>query len=262
MYRSLHLVRSIRFTCFVGCLALLASGCTKPVDNTISDTNGKRTVVIGMVAKSESNDVFVAAHAGAVAAAKELADKYGVNVKIDWRTPSSEDASKQADFVRALANEGVDGIAVSCSVAQTLTGAINDAVDKGITVVCFDSDAPDSKRMAVYGTDDIQCGNVIMDELAEAMGGKGTVAILAGNPSAPNLQKRVQGVREALKKYPDIKELNDGKGVFYHEETPEKAVEAVNAAMTAYPGGIDGWAFYRRLAPVHRQRARIRAGLH
>jgi ABC-type sugar transport system substrate-binding protein len=35
-----------------------------------------------------------------------------------------------------------------------------------------------------------------MEQLAKEMGGKGVVAILAGNQNAPNLQKRVQGVKE------------------------------------------------------------------
>ena len=78
-----------------------------------------------------------------------------------------------------------------------------------------------------------------MDVLAKAMGEKGTMAILAGNQSAPNLQNRVAGAKEALKKYPNMK-LNE-PGVFYHVETPEKAAEAVQQAQNANPG-IQGWA--------------------
>jgi ribose transport system substrate-binding protein len=81
-----------------------------------------------------------------------------------------------------------------------------------------------------------------MAELATAMNNTGTIAILAGNQSAPNLQKRVQGVRDELKKHPNMHELNDGKGVFFHQETPEKAAEAVQNAQNANPG-IQGWAF-------------------
>jgi ribose transport system substrate-binding protein len=113
-------------------------------------------------------------------------------------------------------------------------------VDKGIAVICFDSDAPNSKRFAYYGTDAMDCGRRTMEELAKAMGEKGTVAILAGNQSAPNLQSRVAGAKQALAKYPNMK-LND-PGVFYHVETPEKAAEAVLSAQNANPG-IQGWAF-------------------
>ncbi len=79
-----------------------------------------------------------------------------------------------------------------------------------------------------------------MRELAKSMGEKGVVAILGGNQSAPNLQKRVEGAKEELAKYPNMK-LNE-PGVFYHVETPEKAAEAVQSAQNANPG-IQGWCF-------------------
>jgi ribose transport system substrate-binding protein len=221
-------------------------GCSK-ADNSNSSSGsssaagGKRKIVIGFVAKSQSNAVFQAAHAGARDACKDLADKYNADISVDIRTPSDEDATKQADAIDALAREGVDGIAISCSEAQTVTPSIDKAVAKGIPVMCFDSDAPNSKRFAYYGTDDTSCGKTVMIELAKAMNDTGTIAILAGNQSAPNLQRRVAAVRDELKNHPNMHELNDGNGVFYHQETPEKAAEAVQTAQQANPT-IGGWA--------------------
>ncbi|HWP40511.1 MAG TPA: substrate-binding domain-containing protein [Tepidisphaeraceae bacterium] len=150
-------------------------------------------------------------------------------------------AQRQAQAIEALTGAGVAGIAVSCSEARTVTPAIDKAVRRGIPVICFDSDAPQSRRFAYYGTDDQQCGQRVMAELAKAMGQKGTIAILAGNQSAPNLQARVQGVKDELKKYPNMKLLEAGGGVFYHQETPERAAEALQAAQNANPQ-IEGWA--------------------
>jgi ribose transport system substrate-binding protein len=199
----------------------------------------KKKVLLGFVAKSLSNDVFQAAQVGAADAAKELGPKYNAEVQLEIRTPNDEDATKQAEAIEALARMGAQGIAVSCSEANTVTPSIDKAVSRGVQVMCFDSDAPNSKRFAYYGTDDKSCGERTVDVLAKAMGEKGTVAILAGNQSAPNLQNRVAGAKEALKKYPNMK-LND-PGVFYHVETPEKAAEAVQQAQNANPS-IQGWA--------------------
>ena len=179
---------------------------------------------------------------GALDAAKELGDKYNADISINWQTPPDEDAQKQVQAVEALSGSGVQGLAVSCSEARTLTTAIDKAVRKGIPVICFDSDAPKSKRFAYYGTDDEACGKSVMLNLAKAMGDKGTVAILAGNQSAPNLQNRVKGVKEELASHPGMKLLEASGGVFYHQETPEKAAEAVQSAQNANPG-IEGWAF-------------------
>ncbi len=196
-----------------------------------------RVLTIGLVAKSQGNPVFQAARVGAEDAAKELGAKYNLKIKIDWRTPNEEDAQKQAEAIEQLVLAGADGISVSCSDANKLTDAINRAVDNGVPVATFDSDAPSSKRFVTYGVDDLKCGEQTMDELARIMGGKGVVAILAGNQNAPNLQKRVQGVKNAAKKYPGIT-IRD---TYYHKETPQDAAAKVEQVMQANPD-IAGWA--------------------
>lgn len=197
----------------------------------------ERKVTIGVVAKSQSNPVFQAAHQGAMDAAKELGPKYGVQVTIDIQTPPQEDAQKQAQAVELLGRKGVDGIAVSCSDANALTPAIDKAINAGAVVMTFDSDAPRSKRLCYYGTDDITCGKMVMSELAKVMGGKGKIAILAGNQSAPNLRNRVNGVKEELANHPEITVID----TFYHQETPEQAAATVQREQTAHPD-IAGWA--------------------
>ncbi|MGN6385569.1 MAG: substrate-binding domain-containing protein, partial [Verrucomicrobiota bacterium] len=197
----------------------------------------QKTYVIGLVAKSQGNPVFQAARVGAEQAAKDLGQKYGINIKIDWRTPNEEDAQKQAEAIEQLVLSGARGIAVSCSDANKLTDAINSAVENGVPVATFDSDAPASKRFVTYAIDDVKCGEEIMEELAKAMNGKGVVAILAGNQNAPNLQKRVQGVKNAARKFPGIQI----RETYYHKETPQDAAAKVEQVMQSNPD-ITGWA--------------------
>lgn len=192
---------------------------------------------IAMIAKSSTNPVFLSARTGAEAAAKDLGAKHGVAITIDWRTPSTEDGTVQAQRIAQAVNEGANCVLISCSDAAKVTGAINDAVKRGVPVMTFDSDAPDSQRFAFYGVDDVKTGAKVLDELAPLIGDKGKVAILAGNQNAPNLQKRVQGVKEAAAKHPGIEIV----GTFYHTETPQDAAAEVTRVMNAYPG-IRGWA--------------------
>ncbi len=214
---------------------LIHSGCGRK-----QEKSSMESITIGLVAKSQSNPVFQAAYTGARDAARELGPRYGVSVVIDWQTPPEENAQKQAEAIEQLARQGVKGIAVSCSDANAVTGAIDKAVDLGAAVVCFDSDAPASRRFCFYGTDDSSCGALVMRELAAAMKENGTVAILAGNQSAPNLQNRARGALEELKKHPGMRLLE--QGIFYHPETPEQAAETVNRAQSTHPE-IQGWAF-------------------
>ncbi len=197
----------------------------------------KPSYKIGLIAKSESNPVFIAARVGAEDAAKELSAKYNIDVTIVWRTPAEEDAQKQASFIEQLVVAGVDGMAISCSDASKVTPAINKAVDRGILVACFDSDAPASKRFVYHGIDDAECGKAVMREMAAIVGASGgKIAILAGNQTAPNLQARVRGVKEELAKHPGFKLVD----VYYHRETAQDAAAKVQEVQTTNPD-IVGW---------------------
>ncbi|MCA9287990.1 MAG: substrate-binding domain-containing protein [Phycisphaerales bacterium] len=192
---------------------------------------------IGVIAKSSGNAVFQAARQGAVDAARDLGQQMGCDVEIIWKTPNNEDAQQQAQYIEQLASQGVDGIAISCTDANIVTPAIDNAVDQGVTVVTFDSDAAASRRMCYYGVDDYTAGRKVMELLAERMGGEGVVAVLAGNQAAPNLQARVRGVREEAGEHDGIQILD----VYYHVETPSDAVARMQQVQTANPQ-ITGWA--------------------
>jgi ribose transport system substrate-binding protein len=213
----------------LGCVAVVAMASVL--------AQGKKSFKIALIAKSSTNPVFLSARTGAEAAAKELSAKYGIDIAIDWRTPPTEDGQVQAQRIADAVNEGDDAIILSCSDAGKVTGAINDAAARGVPVMTFDSDAPQSKRFAFYGVDNVASGEQVMSELAKQLGGKGKVAILAGNQNAPNLRMRAEGVVKEAANHPDIKII----GTFYHIETPQDAAAEVVRVMSAYPD-IDGWA--------------------
>lgn len=225
-------------------IALVSAACSGDRPATSDSANAAKGVGaadndinIALIAKSSTNPVFLAARTGAEAAAKELSVN-GLKVSVSWLTPPQEDGQVQAQRIQQAVNEGADGILIAASDAGKVTGAINDAVDRGVAVMTFDSDAPQSKRFAYYGVDDIKTGNAVMAELAAAMKGKGVVAILAGNQNALNLQRRVQGVREEAAKHPGIRIVN----AFNHIETPQDAAAEVIRVNNAYPE-VNGWAF-------------------
>ena len=233
-------MRDMRVTSALGAAVLLVTaGCGRPADKGVGSSpavSGK-AFTIAMIAKSSTNPVFLAGRAGAEAAAAELTKTHGVTVRIEWLTPPSEDGAVQAQRVAQAVNEGANAILLAASDAGKLVGAVDEAVARGVPVMTFDSDVPGSKRFSFYGGDDALIGRQIMDELATQMGGKGKVAILAGNQNAPNLQKRVAGTRDAAKQYPGITIVN----AFNHIETPQDAAAEVLRVQNAYPD-LQGWA--------------------
>jgi ribose transport system substrate-binding protein len=193
-----------------------------------------------MIGKIADNPVFVASYSGARLAAKELSKKYNVDIFIDWQTPATENVEEQATAIDHFARSKVDGIAIACSDANYLTSAIDKVSEKGIPVMCFDSDAPKSKRFAYCGADDAEFGKMLMKEIADELKGKGVIAVLAGNKNALNQQRRLQGLREELKKYPKI--TLSPENIYHNLEITERAVETVTHAQKMNPN-IEGWVF-------------------
>jgi ribose transport system substrate-binding protein len=219
-----------------------ASGTTGSTAASKPATGGKDYKASGlkitMIAKSNNNPVFQSSKVGAEKAAEDLGKQNGIKITIDWQTPETEDGQVQAEKIAQAANEGADVVLLSCTDASKVNGAINDAVAKGVQVMTFDSDAPDSKRFAFYGADDTAAGTQVMDELAAA--GKGqpmNVAILAGSETAPNLKKRSAAVIEEAKKFKNVKII----GTFHHKETPQDASSEVIKDNNANPS-INAWA--------------------
>jgi ribose transport system substrate-binding protein len=220
------------------------SGCKRSEPSAASATEpaagaapAGKPIRIAMIAKSSTNPIFLSARRGAETAARDQSGKIGVPIEIIWLTPPQEDGQIQAQRIAQAVNEGANAILVSCSDAGKLTGAINDAVARGVPVMTFDSDAPQSKRFSYYGVDDRALGEAVMAELAKQLGGRGKVAILAGNQNAPNLRRRVDGIKAEAAKHRGIQIV----GTFYHSETPQDAAAEVIRVENSYPD-IKGWA--------------------
>ncbi len=192
--------------------------------------------------------VFNYARIGAERAAKELG-----NVEVIWRAPESADQLRQKEILESFITQGVDGIAISCTNGDFLTDTINKAVDAGIPVITWDADAPKSKRLAYYGVDDFAAGKIMGEETAKLLGGKGTVAIIT-SLGAYNLQRRLEGVQEALKGHPGLKVVE----TFDIKEDPVRCAEIIATATNKYGElgawiSVGGWPVFTRnaLDPVN-----------
>ncbi|MFQ3548837.1 MAG: substrate-binding domain-containing protein [Armatimonadota bacterium] len=239
----LSFVRIFMNFLFILLVVMLTSGClprtsSEPISKT--DTIEEKPIKlykVAFISKSSSNPIFVPALKGAEDSAKLLSKKYDISIQIEDLSPTNEEPQMQAKNIVNAVNSGVNAIMISCSDSDLLTPAINEAVSRGVQVMTFDSDAPNSKRFAFYGLNDTRAGMLLLNELAMQIGKKGDIAILAGNQSAPNLKKRVEGVKIEKEKYPELNIV----GIFYHIETPKDAAEALLKAQDENPN-IIGWA--------------------
>ena len=199
------------------------SGCSKPA-------NESRRLRFAVIPKALHIPVFDYARTGAERTARRLG-----GIEILWRGPETTDEIRQKEILESFIAQRVDGIAISCLNGDLLTDAIDRAVDAGIPVVTFDSDAPKSKRLAFYGVNDIEAGRALGDGLAKLLGGRGRVALIT-SLGADNLQKRLDGAREALARYPAINIVE----VFDVRDDPVRVAEIIATGAQRYPD-LDGW---------------------
>ena len=225
-------------------VALAVSGCggskEQPASN--APAAGQR-LRFAVIPKALDIPVFNYARIGAERQAKE----YG-NVDVLWNAPSSADQLKQKEIIESAITQHVDGIAISALNGDFLTDTINKAVDAGIPVVMWDSDAPKSKRFAFYGVDDLASGRILGEQAVRLLDGKGKVAIITSVGST-NLQQRLDGLKQALARAPGIQIVE----IYDIKEDAVRCAEIIATGTNRYPDlaawlAVGGWPIFTRNA--------------
>jgi ribose/xylose/arabinose/galactoside ABC-type transport system permease subunit/ABC-type sugar transport system substrate-binding protein len=159
-----------------------------------------------------------------------LADKAReLGVDADFEGPDKMDPDGEIAYIEKAIARKVDGIIV-VAMAPSVGKAIDEAIDKGIPVVCADADAPASKRFSFIGTGNYNAGNQGGEILAKEIGYKGDVALVS-IPGADNLDQRVAGYKAALAKYPGIRIVAVGND----QGSPPIAQAQCRAILQAHP---------------------------
>lgn len=183
----------------------LVTGCASGGQNTSNSTNVKADSAAAdeklqfAIVYPVIHEFFNATTEGAENTAAEIG-----NIEILAKGSTTGDVQQQIEIMENLITMGVDGIAIGCTDSDALTPVINKAIEKGIQVVSFDTDAPDSNRAGYIGTDNFSAGQHMGRVAAELLDGKGKVLISTGTPSQLGLNQRIEGVKDVFTAYPDI----------------------------------------------------------
>jgi ribose transport system substrate-binding protein len=176
-----------------------------------------------MITAVTGGPYWIDSKAGLYDKAREL----GVNAV--FTGPPTVDANAEIEAINRAVAQKVDGIIV-CAVADSVSPAIDKAVDSGIPVVCADADAPSSQRYSFIGTGNFNAGYRGGEELARLLGGRGEVALMY-IPGWDNLIQRVEGYKAALAKYPEIKVVKVGND----KGSQTEAEKECRAILQAFP---------------------------
>ena len=136
-----------------------------------------------------------------------------LGVKVEFSGPEKFSPEEELAAFQKAVGEKPSGILLSAARVDLFKDAIDGAIAQGIPVICIDSDAPTSKRVLFIGTDNFRAGMESGKRMGDLLKGQGRIVIVS-IPGQNNLDERVRGVNEALKKFPGIKvaQTIDDKG--------------------------------------------------
>ncbi len=161
---------------------------------------------IALLMKTLSNEYFISMQQGAEEAAKQQ------NVDLIVQVAEKEDSTEQlVGLVENMIAKKVDAIIVTPNDSIAFIPAFQKAEKAGIPIIDLDVrlDAEAAKKAGLkfnyVGVDNFNGGYLEAKNLAEAIGGKGNVAILEGIPGVDNGEQRKGGALKAFAEYPDIK---------------------------------------------------------
>lgn len=149
--------------------------------------------------------------------------------KTDVIGPTEYDMTALASAIEQQITQDPTALFVS-AFEDTIAPAINQAVDAGIPVSTIDMDTVDSKRQVFVGGDTYDYGRLHARTLAEAIDGEGDI-LLQYNMGQNSQEQRMQGFKEELENYPNIKIIQE----LSSETDTSKDADAFKAALQANP---------------------------
>ncbi|MFF8817180.1 ABC transporter substrate-binding protein [Leucobacter sp. NPDC015123] len=217
-------------------LALILSSCSStPSEGDDAPAGDEPT--IAFVAAQMTATYFQVMQCGAKAAADEN------GVKLDWQGDPNWDLKTQTPLINAAVQTKPAGLVLVPTDPVGLIETVENISADDIPVLTVDGSLDEPVELQNIRTDNLSAGALAADALAKAVGGKGTVLVIASFPGVAANAERVDGFTERMAaEYPDITVLPTE----YSDADQSKAAQKAAAAI-ANP---DLKGIYTTLAPA------------
>ena len=184
-------------------------------------------VRIALVVKALGIGFFEAAAKGAEEAAAELG-----NVEIIYTGPTDTTAEGQIEVINALIAQNVDAIAISSNDTDALVPALKKAMDRGITVISWDSGvAPEGRQLHLNPSSNPLIGNMIIKLAADHLPDGGQVALLSATTTSTNQNIWMEEMNKVMGNYPGIEVV----ATVYGDDLADKSYREATGLMQSYP---------------------------
>ncbi len=182
---------------------------------------------IALVVKALGIGFFEAAAKGAEEAAAELG-----GVEIIYTGPTDTTAEGQIEVINSLIAQQVDAIAVSANDTDALVPTLKKAMQRGITVISWDSGvAEEGRQLHLNPSSNPLIGNMIIKLAADHMPDGGDVAVLSATTTSTNQNIWIEEMNKVMGNYPGINVV----ATVYGDDLADKSYREATGLMQTYP---------------------------
>ena len=189
----------------------------------------KTGLKVFVIPKNLGNPYFTTAdsvQSGGALAALAALGAVGTETSGTAATPAS-----QIPAIQAAITKGANALIVSATDPSALCPTLTSAMQKGITVVTYDSDAPACRNLFINQASTAQIGTSEVDLLAKQIGSTGDIAIVSATASATNQNAWIGFMKQELKKYPNMHLVS----TVYGNDDPTTATQVTQGLLQKYP---------------------------
>ena len=193
---------------------------------------------IPVISKGFQHAFWLAVEKGAEQAAEDY------EVTITFEGPETEAmVDKQMDMLQAAIDKNPAAICFAAVDSKAAIPLLEQAQEKGIPVIGFDSGVDSDIPLATAATDNVAAAALAADKMAELIGGAGEVAIIAHDNTSRTGIDRVAGFTDQIvAEYPDITIVDTQYGGGDHLKSTDlaKAIIQANPDLKGFFGANEG----------------------
>lgn len=153
---------------------------------------------------------------------QELVRETSFHPYIDIEIKTVKDNTElQIKDIEEFINRGVDLLVISPNEAKAITPIIRKAYLSGIPIILVDRKIETGDYTAYVGADNFQIGKELGMYVVDVLKGRGSVVEMRGLEGSTSDAERHAGFVDAIKDYPNIRVLAEGRGNFLKEDAKE-----------------------------------------
>lgn len=117
------------------------------------------------------------------------------------------DPSTQISQVETMISDGCDGIILNPQDSDACSPCVDKAADAGIPIVAVNTRVNNDRITGYIGSQDVIAGEMIMQKIADTLGGRGKIVIIQGPMGQSAQIERREGIQNILDQYPGLEVL-------------------------------------------------------